>query len=243
MQWRFNRYLLLCSSTTFLFRVPNPSSRWLNTSLKWRTTSFLLKLWFKWWNCHLWSSIKATHPFVAKRTQWDIEQIVEIKCKVKNCIKHSYSSWFKHQAVTIVLLTPDLELPTGNDVSKLTSRISKKNYPSVSDGVVKISSEGFACQWIYFLPFKKVMTKDHLHALKKASSYPRTNQTNAECCEGYYKNFGLRSTCQASGSLLMPSNQTSKHHHYCEGLTSLQSQFLQTFAIVYVMRQKKPQRI
>lgn len=66
-------------------------------------------------------------------------------------------------------------------------------------------------------PFKKVMTKDHLHALKKAYPHPRINKTNEGACKGYYQNFGLQSTCRASGSLVTPPNQTSKHHHYHEG--------------------------
>ncbi len=56
------------------------------------------------------------------------------------------------------------------------------------------------------------MTKDHLHALKKAHSHPQTNWTNAECCMGYYQNFWLQITCWA----VLPPNQTSKHHHYHE---------------------------
>ncbi len=58
------------------------------------------------------------------------------------------------EQIAVVLLLRDSELPSGNNMTRLASRISKKTYPSVSDGAVKIS-EGFPCQWIYSWSFIK----------------------------------------------------------------------------------------
>ncbi len=68
-----------------------------------------------------------------------------------------------------------------------------------------------------FLAIQEVMTLEHLSALQQANPHPKTTCTNAECCQGYYQNFGPLSTNRASGSLVVASNQTNEHHHYHEG--------------------------
>ncbi len=98
--------------------------------------------------------------------------------------------------------------------------MSKTTASGLKDGAIEIDY-GFPIQWIYSWPFEKVMMLDHLSALQQAYPHPRTTQTNAECCQGYYQNFGPQSTNQASGSLVAATNMTSEHHHYHEGFNKL----------------------
>ncbi len=120
------------------------------------------------------------------------------------------------EQVAIVLLPPDSELPSSESTIRLSSRVSKTTYSKIKDGAIDITT-GFPIQWIYSWPFKKVMTLEHLNALQQAYPHPKTIRTNAECCQGYYQNFGQRSTNRASGSLVTAPNQTNEHHHYHEG--------------------------
>ncbi len=120
------------------------------------------------------------------------------------------------EQVAIVLLPQGSDFPSDNSITKLSSRVSKTTASGLKDGAIEIDY-GFPIQWIYSWPFEKVMTLDHLSALQQAYPHPRTIRTNAECCHGYYQNFGPRSTNQASGSLVAAPNMTSEHHHYHEG--------------------------
>ncbi len=103
------------------------------------------------------------------------------------------------EQVVVVLLHRDSDLPSGNNITRLSSRISKTTLSAIHGGAVDIP-EGFPCQWIYTWPFKKVMTLDHLKAIQQAYPHPKTNHSKAECCEGFYQNLGSRTTNHASGS-------------------------------------------
>ncbi len=116
----------------------------------------------------------------------------------------------------VVLLPPNKDLPTGDVIKCLSSKVSKMTYSSLQDGAIEISP-GLTCQWIYSWPYKKVMTTSHLLALQQAYPNPRTKQCNTECCQGFYQNFGAQSTSRASGLLVTPPNCTSHHHHYHKG--------------------------
>ena len=93
------------------------------------------------------------------------------------------------EQVAIVLIPPDLDLPSSETITRLSSRVSKTTMTNLKDGAIEITP-GFPIQWIYSWSFKKVMTLDHLHALQLACPHPKTTRTNAECCQGYYQNFG-----------------------------------------------------
>ena len=88
----------------------------------------------------------------------------------------------------VVLLPPNKDLPTGDEIKCLSSKVSKMTYSSLQDGAIEISP-GFTCQWIYSWPYKKVMTTSHLLALQQAYPNPRKKQLNTECCQGFYQNF------------------------------------------------------
>lgn len=119
----------------------------------------------------------------------------------------------------IVLLHPGSDFWSRIKITRLLSWVAKTTLPSIRDGVVDISAR-FPCQYIYTWSFEKVITLDYLLELSQAFPHPKTNCTNAECCQSFYENIGGRITNRASGLLVTAPSQMSNHHHYHEGFNN-----------------------